>query len=207
MVVTFARCSLSVRIADGSFTPIAGAGSVQLTKDLSLSSVLYVPKLDCNLLSISKLTRDLNCMTKFYSNFCDFQAADSGKVIGSAEMHGGLYLLKENNLLGGHVHPSSCVSKSSSNSINLVSNPILDESQVMLWHYRLGHPNFGYIEKLFPHLFINKNSKFYQCEICQIAKHTRHVYASLQYKPSHPFSVIHSDNWGPSRVKNINRAR
>lgn len=77
----------------------------------------------------------------------------------------------------------------------------------MLWHYRLGHPNFTYVEKLFPHLFINKKSNLYQCEICQLAKHTRHVYPSLQYKPSHPFSVIHSDIWGPSRVKNINGAR
>ncbi|PKA63925.1 Retrovirus-related Pol polyprotein from transposon TNT 1-94 [Apostasia shenzhenica] len=166
-------------------------------------SVLYVPKLDCNLLSISKLTRDLKCVTKFYSNLCDFQAVDSGKVIGSAEMHGGLYLLKENNLLGRQVHPSSCV------SVNLISNSVSVpvESQVMLWHCRLGHPNFAYIEKLFPHLFINKKSNFYQCEVCQLAKHTRQVYSNLQYKPSHPFSVIHSDIWGPSRKKNINGAR
>lgn len=77
----------------------------------------------------------------------------------------------------------------------------------MLWHYRLGHPNFTYVEKLFSHLFITKRSNFYQCEICQLAKHTRHVYSSQQYKPSHPFSMIHSDIWGPSGVKNINGAR
>ena len=103
----------AVRIAYGSFSPVAGTGSVQLTKDLHLYPVLYVPKLDCNLLSISKLTRNLKCVTKFYSNFCDFQAMDLEKVIGSAEMRGGLYLLKENNLLGRQVHPSSCVSESS----------------------------------------------------------------------------------------------
>ncbi|KAL5548712.1 hypothetical protein UlMin_003943 [Ulmus minor] len=32
----------------------------------------------------------------------------------------------------------------------------------MLWHFRLGHPNFVYLEKLCPHLFINKKSNFYQ---------------------------------------------
>ncbi|KAL5543049.1 hypothetical protein UlMin_010759 [Ulmus minor] len=36
------------------------------------------------------------------------------------------------------------------------------------------------------------------CEIFQLAKHTRHVYPSLPYKPSHSFSMIHSDIWGPS---------
>lgn len=202
-----------VRIADGSFSPVMGTGSVKLTKDLYLYSVLYVPKLNCNLLSISQLTRDLKCVTKFYSNLCDFQAVDSGKVIGSAEMCGGLYLLKENNLPSRQVHPSSCVSKSGPNSVKFASNSasvfnsVSIESEVMLWHYRLGHPNLAYVEKLFPHLFINKKSKFYQCEICQLAKHTRHVYSGLQYKPSHSFSMIYSDIWGPSRVKNINGAR
>ena len=160
------------------------------------SSVLYVPKLDCNLLCISKLTHDLNCVTKFYPNLCEFQAVDSGKVIGSAELRGGLYLLKESTPLRRQVPPPSYVSESVSNSVHSVSNSVSNsvsmsvESQVMLWHFRLGHPNFVYLEKLFPHLFIKEKSNFYQCEICQIAKHTRHVYPSLQYKPSHPFSMI-----------------
>ena len=136
-------------------------------------------------------------------------------MIGSANMHGGLYLLKQKNLPCRQVHQSSCISKSRPESIKFASNSmyisnsnsVQVESQVMSWHYRLGHPNFAYIEKLFPQLFINKNFRSYQCEICQLAKHTQHVYSSLQYKPSHPFSVIHSDIWGPLRVKNINGAR
>ena len=73
----------------------------------------------------------------------------------------------------------------------------------MLEHYRLGHPNFSYLEKLYPSLFINKNSKSFQCEICQLAKHTRSSYSNHEYKSSHPFSMIHSDIWGPTRIKNI----
>ena len=53
----------SVHIADGS---------IKLTKDLYLDSVLHVPNLDCNLLSISKLARVLQCVTKFYPNSCVF---------------------------------------------------------------------------------------------------------------------------------------
>ena len=94
---TYSPCSSpsSVRIADGSLSTVAGTGSIKLTMDLHLSFALYDPKLDYNLLSISKLTRDLNCVTKFYPNFCEFQAVDSGKVIGSVELCGGIYLLKE----------------------------------------------------------------------------------------------------------------
>ena len=50
-----------VRIADGSMSKVVGIGSICLTKDLILKSVLLVPNIICNLLSISKLSKDLNC--------------------------------------------------------------------------------------------------------------------------------------------------
>ncbi|KAL5563644.1 hypothetical protein UlMin_033391 [Ulmus minor] len=161
---SYSSCSnpSSVRIADGSLSTVAGTGTIKLTKDLHLSSVLY--------------------------------AVDSGKVIGSVELRGGLYFLKESNPLSRQVPPLNCVSESVFNSAHVISSHISNsmsvESQVMLWHFCLGHPNFVYLEKLFPHLFINKKSNFYQCEICQLAKHTRHVYPSLPYKPSHSLVCI-----------------
>ena len=51
--------NLTERIADGSLSKVAGTGSVRVSKNITLDSVLLVPKLNCNLLSISKLTRDL----------------------------------------------------------------------------------------------------------------------------------------------------
>ena len=89
----------TVQIADSSISKVAGIGNIQLTEDLILSPVLHVPNLDCNLISISKVTRDLNCVTKFYPNLCEFQAMDLRKVIGNAELCGGLYLLKESTSL------------------------------------------------------------------------------------------------------------
>lgn len=46
---------------------------------------------------------------------------------------------------------------------------------IMIWHSPLGHPNFLYMKRLFPSLFINKNPNLYHCEICQFAKHTRNT--------------------------------
>lgn len=57
----------TVRIADGTLSKVMGKGSVIISQNITLSSVLYVPKLDCNLLSISKLTKDLKCITKISS--------------------------------------------------------------------------------------------------------------------------------------------
>ncbi|RVW79069.1 Retrovirus-related Pol polyprotein from transposon RE1 [Vitis vinifera] len=112
----------SVHIADGSKSKIAGTGSIKLTKDLYLDSVLHVPNLDCNLLSISKLARDLQCVTKFYPNLCVFQDLKSGKMIGSAELCSGLYLLSCGQF-SNQVSQASCVqSQSMLESFNSVSN-------------------------------------------------------------------------------------
>ncbi|CAN1248148.1 Retrovirus-related Pol polyprotein from transposon RE2 [Linum perenne] len=127
---------------------------------------------------MSQLTNDMNCEVIFGAGICEFQEVSSGKMIGSAKMESGLYMLQE-------------APTSSSDSI---------KSQIMLWHYRLGHPSFGYLEKLFPELFANKRLDQFHCEVYQLAKHTRSVYPSVHYKSTTPFDVIHSDIWGPSRV-------
>ncbi|RVW98707.1 Copia protein [Vitis vinifera] len=198
----------SVHIADGSKSKIAGTGSIKLTKDLYLDSVLHVPNLDCNLLSISKLAHDLQCVTKFYPNLCVFQDLKSGKMIGSAELCSGLYLLSCGQF-SNQVSQASCVqSQSMSESFNSMSNSKVNkDSEIIMLHYRLGHPSFVYLAKLFPRLFINKNPASYHCEICQFAKHTRTVYPQIPYKPSTVFSLVHSDVWGPSRIKNISDTR
>ena len=135
---------------------------------------------------------------------CKFQELDSGRMIGNAEICSGLYLLKGDTPLRRQTQNASCVSLKSQSILDSCVNK---DNEVMLWHYRLGHPNFIYLEKLFPSLFINKTPKFFNCKICQLAKHTRSSYPSLSYTPSHPFAMIHSDMWGPSRKNNITGAR
>ncbi|XP_039036624.1 uncharacterized protein LOC120173578 [Hibiscus syriacus] len=102
-----------IRTAEGSLSSIAGHGSIRINQDILLSRVLYVPNLTCNLISISKLFADLYYTTKFNSDFCEFQNSSSGKVIGSARLCGGLYLLPET----GIVHLTSCVNSPQQNGI------------------------------------------------------------------------------------------
>uniref|UniRef100_A0A2N9I543 Retrovirus-related Pol polyprotein from transposon RE1 n=1 Tax=Fagus sylvatica TaxID=28930 RepID=A0A2N9I543_FAGSY len=63
-----------VRIADGSFSSIAGKGLIKISERIDLKSVLHVPKLACNLLSDQS----------------------SGRTIGSARMINGLYYFDDN---------------------------------------------------------------------------------------------------------------
>ena len=51
-----------ITLANGSQTMAKGIGSVSHIPSILLTSVLYAPDSPFNLLSISKLTRDLNCL-------------------------------------------------------------------------------------------------------------------------------------------------
>ena len=186
---TFSPCSgnYMVWIADGSTSKGAGMGTIIVTKDLILKFVLLIPKLTYNLLSISKLTKDLRCITHFSSTHCDSQDLESGRMIGNAKECAGLYLLKGPSNSNEQALHANIV------SLTVLSNLSNKENAIMLWHFRLGHPNFQYLKKLFPTLFNNINPKLLQCEVCQFSKHVRSNYPIQGYKSSHPFAMIHSN--------------
>lgn len=65
-------CSL-VHIPNGKTSLITHIGTHNLSNDYDLTKVLYVPDFNHNLILVSKLTRDLQCLITFYPNFCFFR--------------------------------------------------------------------------------------------------------------------------------------
>ena len=112
--------STKIKIANGSLSSIAGIGSIGVPKDLILHSVLHVLALKCNLLSISKITRDNNCVTNFHSSMCQFLSL--GRT--SARIHEGLYYLENTEYEGRQAFASRVASVSVSNA-----------REIMLWHH------------------------------------------------------------------------
>ena len=47
----------------------------------------------------------------------------------------------------------------------------------------------------------------FKCEICELAQHHCASFPSQPYKASKPFSVIHSDVWGPNRISTLTGKR
>ena len=144
LFTSFTPCSSgrTVEIANGSLTAVTGTGCIPLNSHITLSNVLYVPQLSCNLLSISKLTADLTCTVQFTSSFCLFQDPVSSQTIGRAKERSGLYYLEW--------APAGCVCQ--------VTDPSGSSSRcpkILLLHYRLGHPSSGYLWRLFPDLFLS----------------------------------------------------
>lgn len=54
------------KLANGSFTDIAGKGTIHVSSTLDLSFVLHVPHLSRKLLSVSALTKSLDYSVNFY---------------------------------------------------------------------------------------------------------------------------------------------
>lgn len=184
-------------VADGSVTTVAGVGHIQLSPSLLLKDVLHVPKLSTSLLSIHKLTRDMNCTVLFYPSHCVFQDQGSGKRIGLAKEKGGLYYLDASTLhypTVKHVFSESCLSASNNDAI---------------WrhHFRFGHPSFTVLKTMFPSLFKTVNVEDFHCDVCEFAKHKRVSFPMSNNKSSFPFYLIHTDLWGPSRIPNVTGAR
>ena len=68
----------SVKLADGSSQIVLGSGTVICGSNMSLSSVLHVPSFPINLLSISCITKELNCAVIFFPSWCLFQELGTG---------------------------------------------------------------------------------------------------------------------------------
>ena len=63
----------SVSTANGTSIPIIREGSLSLTNNLNLDSVLVVPFLNYNILSVSQITTALFCVVIFWPEFCVFK--------------------------------------------------------------------------------------------------------------------------------------
>ena len=143
-----------------------------------------MPQISYNFMSISKITQELNCKATFLPGSVSFQDLSSRRMINTAWHNRDLYLLDDDA-------SSSNISRTSL----LPSYFTTSEKDPMLWHFCLGHPNFKYMRYLFPHLFSKVDISSLTCDVCKKAKQHRVSFSSQPYKPTRPFTLVHSDIW------------
>nr|XP_025883619.1 uncharacterized protein LOC101258793 [Solanum lycopersicum] len=107
------KSSGHVQLPNGDSTKVTHSGCSQLQGGEVVKNVLYVPDLNFNLLSVAKLTRQLNCCAIFYPDFFILQDLFTGKVKEIGEENGGLYILKSPQSVNIGQHKSMAVVKSS----------------------------------------------------------------------------------------------
>ncbi|KAK3012143.1 hypothetical protein RJ639_012142 [Escallonia herrerae] len=175
-----------VQIPNGDTVPVHALGRVNLGPNLHLEQVLGVPNFCFNLLSVSKLTRDLNCVLIFGSEFCVIQDLLSRKPIGVGRVRNGLY----------HLEPMRAGKALLSKGHNTAD----------LWHRRLGHLPMNRIS-LVSNLPVTFNSpKLLFCDACCKARQTRLPFPHSKNKSIHNFDLVHCDIWGPYRTKSHSRS-
>lgn len=106
-----------------------------------------------------------------------------GWRISSARESSGLYYFEDDSFVSGHVQ------------VVVQNSSLSREQQIMLLLCRQGHPNFMRLKHLFLSLFRNKD--FFQCYICQLAKHQHIFLPSKPCRASKRFALIHSNTWVP----------
>ncbi|PIN05129.1 hypothetical protein CDL12_22326 [Handroanthus impetiginosus] len=83
-----------VRLSTGHTSSVTHSGSFLFSENKSLHDVLCIPDFKYNLLSVSKLTKNLHCAVTFYPDICVFQVLSNGTMIGIGRESDGLYILK-----------------------------------------------------------------------------------------------------------------
>lgn len=88
-----------VCIVDSFYSSIAGHGDIPVSSSLLLSSVLHVSNFTLNLLSISHLTKCLNCIVVFFPSYCLFHDLKMKTTISTGHESDGLYLVDSTSQL------------------------------------------------------------------------------------------------------------
>ena len=167
----------TITLADGSHSCVLGSGTIVPTPSIPLTSVLSLPNLSFNLMSVSKLTRALKCNISFFPDFCLFQYLMTKQIIGRGCEFRGLYILDP-----------------------IVPRPIACSRVTTQFetHCRLGHLSLPLLKKLCPQF---SSLLSLDCESCQFVKHHRLSYSPrVNKRASAPFELVHSDVWGPCPV-------
>ena len=156
-----------ITLANGSQAMAKGIDSACPLPSIHLTSVLFVPDSPFNMISISKLTRDLNCLITFSNNFVTLQDRTTGRTIGIKREFQGLFHLSS---------PSSSTACTSMYTHLLI-------------HSRLGHQNISKFRVMTPH-FSSLSS--IERESCQLRKHTCIPFPKqLDQRAKSPFELVH----------------
>ena len=202
-----------VYIGDGKSLLIEHIGSSEMqshSKPLILSSLLHVPAMKKNLLSVSKFAKDNKVYFEFHSDVCYVKCQDSKRILLRGHLKDGLYAFHE---FSHSPQSSLCTNVSKTCNDSLVQNcnknsyhcNVVLSTTVDTWHKRLGHPSDFILSQVLKSCNVSyKNNKTTFCNSCCLGKHHKLPFPNSSRSYTKPFQLIHSDVWGPSPYVSIN---
>ena len=86
-------CLPPVAMLSGEQAPITSIGNLPLNSNITLKNVLGVPFFKVDLMSVGRVTRDLNCLITFFPHWCILQDLMMRTMISLGEQRDKLYYL------------------------------------------------------------------------------------------------------------------
>ncbi|XP_074265379.1 uncharacterized protein LOC141587809 [Silene latifolia] len=166
----------SISLPNGEHAIINAMGEVPISSDIVLKNVLYVPSFRFNLLSISRLLKQLNKAISFTPEFCCLQGSSMKMPLILGKQHRNLYFLKSNSLT------------TTTTTMFSSSNSVIFSDSAEIWHSRLGHLPL-YKLKNFPFCKISaiNENKIHTCSICAKARQHRFSFPDSSIQTTKPF--------------------
>ena len=84
-----------IQAANRERMDVKTGGTIEISPSIKLPNCLYVPSLSHKLLSISHVTKELNCSVLMHPTFCLLQDIRTGRIIGRGTEKHGLYYVDE----------------------------------------------------------------------------------------------------------------
>jgi len=144
-----------VYLPNGGTVEVSHIGSCDLMDGRSVKNVLYIPDFRYNLLSVSKITKELQCSVQFFPDCCVFQDLSSGKVLEIGEEKDGLYLMNHKRNDTDYSLKGMVATK--------------NKMDILLWHKRMGHASVGTMTHLFNIDSTECKRVLDRCDVCPLA--------------------------------------
>lgn len=174
-----------VHLPTGGETEVSRIGSSIISTRSTLSNVLCLPTFKYNLLSVSKVTRELGCSVSLFPDFCIFQDLSSGRVGEIGREVNGLYTLSGRTKGGQTTNGCLLLVNDESKSKDL--------NEVELWHKRFGHLSVGVLGKMLSCKTEVVVSAVDKCIVCPCATQARSSFPTSCIKTSDCFELVHMD--------------
>ncbi|KAJ9539089.1 hypothetical protein OSB04_031822 [Centaurea solstitialis] len=181
----------SVKFGNNELAPVVGQGDI-VCKDITIKNVAHVVGLNHNLFSIGKFC-DKDLEVYFKKRRCVVRT-EEGKELLVGSRRTNLYTIRLQHKLQSM---SPCFLTRSS------------LRQAVLWHKRLSHLNFRYIDKIVKHQLVSgiPMIKFEQEEMCPGCEKGKMKRVSHPPKPEQgsksPLSLLHMDLCGPMKFQSL----
>ncbi|KAG8502503.1 hypothetical protein CXB51_000098 [Gossypium anomalum] len=186
-----------VYVGNGDALSVLSSGQSSLLtclRPLLMRSLLLVPGITKNLLSVSKFTKDNQVIFEFLSSQCQIRDMHTGEVLLKGSEQHGLYKL--------HLTESGA-SNSSGSAQGLLATSIVPFD---VWHCRLEHPCTNILTKALRkcNIPLGVNKSPFHCIACHLGKEHKQPFQKSTTEYTAPLQLVLADVWGPAPVSSNN---